>query len=457
VSHPAQRFALAQAAPASAGSAAAFGHFLFGSEAAAACRGDGGIWLASCEASAPSERARLAAERAYQRLTSSGARPLPDWFASLRRRIAGLFGASDAETVLAGSEREAELVFLALAASFQPRPPVHIAAPAPERPAEAGAGFTPLPLRDRYGLPRAAEEIDAEAARLVAEAVAQGRDVVLQVSDCSETGLSGPSRAAARRLAEAYPGHVLVLVDARQLRAEPSRIGDDLRAGFAVLLSGSTFAGGPPGAAALILPPGLASRLSPFDLPEGAASAAMNWPPRLRDLRRFDFPALADIGLGLRWECGLAELEPCFALGSELRAKIAAAFAREVRRHLAAAPCLKLADGGWRAEESRSLYPIIAFDERGRPLKMDALRRALADPAARRGGWAARGRPVHLGAPVAIGAVKALRLSLGAALINDVAGEIGQGRGFAEAFQPLADDLLETFSLWSELAATGAF
>jgi hypothetical protein len=464
VKHPAQRFASAPEAPASSRSAAAIGHFLFGSEsgafglaALAPRRADGGIWLSSCEASPPSERARRAAERSYERLTAPGARPLPDWFASLRRRIAALFGASDAETILAASEGEAEQVFLALSASLHGRPITFIAATAPERPAESDAPFTPLPLRDRYGLPRAMDEIDAEAERLIEEAVARGGDAVLHLTDCSQTGLHGPSRAAARRLAEAWPGRVMVLVDARQLRCAPSRIAEDLRAGFAVLLSGSTFAGGPAGAAALLLPPGLAFRVGAYHLPQGAVSAAMNWPPRLRDLAAGEFSALADLGLGLRWECALAELEPCFALAPALREKIAAAFAREIHRHLAATPCLKLADGGWSAADSRSLFPILAFDERGRPLKAEALWRALADPAARRGGWTARGRPVHLGRPTPIGSFKALRLCLSAAQVNAVAEEIAQGRSFAAAFQPLADDLLETFSLWSELASAGGF
>jgi hypothetical protein len=52
-----------------------------------------------------------------------------------------------------------------------------------------------------------------------------------------------------------------------------------------------------------------------------------------------------------------------------------------------------------------------------------------------------------------IAAVKALRLSLSAPLVNDVAERIGEGRSFASAFQPVADDLLEAFSLWSEIAA----
>jgi hypothetical protein len=112
-----------------------------------------------------------------------------------------------------------------------------------------------------------------------------------------------------------------------------------------------------------------------------------------------------------------------------------------------------LVDRGLRADSQRTLFPILTFDERGRALKSEPLRRALAEPAARRGGWMARGRPAHLGSALRVGERKALRLSLSAPLVNDVAERIAEGRSFAAAFQPVADDLLETFTLWSELTA----
>lgn len=437
-----------------AGSRAALDHFLFAPyERMGGSTGD--IWLSGCEAVALSARGHAAAEAAFTGLTTGAAPPLPQWFEDLRGRLAALFGARGYDAILARSVSEAEDIFDALARAALARPVVRIAAASPERPGEFDPDTAAFALRDRYGLPRDADAVDAEAARLASEAIAQGRDVALHLADCSESGLAGPTRVAAEAIAASFPGQVLVLIDARQMRCAPQRIAADLRAGFAVLLSGSTFAGAPPGAAALLLPPGLAERIETFELPDSVAarSAAMDWPPHLRDRLSGEFSALADLGLGLRWECALAELETFFALAPELRADIAAAFAREIRRHLAGAPALKLIDDGWRAEELRAIFPILTFDERGRTLKTEPLRRALAEPGARRGGWAARGRPVHVGAPLRIGAMKALRLSLSAPLVNDVARRLSEGRSFAAAFQPLADDLLEAFSLWSEIAA----
>jgi hypothetical protein len=440
--------------------AAALDHLLFGpGESAVPAAGENAIRLSGCEGAAPSGRGRAAAERAYARLVSGAAPALPHWFADLRRRLAILFGAPGCDVILAASDAGSELIFDALARAALARPVVHLAAAAPERPNETGMEFAALALRDRYGLPRDAGLIDADAARLAEQAIASGKDVVLHVADCSETGLAGPSRAIAGALAAAWPGRICILIDARQMRCEPEQTALDLAAGFAVLMSGSTFAGGPSGASALLLPPALFERVDSFELPDApaAASAAMDWPPRLRDRLVGDFATLADPGLGLRWECALAELEFYFAVGADLLAQVRAAFAHEIRCHLAAAPALKLTDCGWRAEDSRSLFPILTFDESGRALNPEPLRRALADPTARRGGWTSRGRPVHLGAPLRIGARNALRLSLSAPLVSDVVERIGEGCSFAAAFQPLADDLLEAFALWSDLASAERF
>ncbi len=416
------------------------------------------IWLSSCEAVGLSARAARAAGDAYAHsIGAQTARALPRWFDELRRRLAALFDAPGCETVLAASVAEAELLFDALTRAATPRPVAHVAAAPPERPEGGGPPARAFPLRDRYGLALPIAEIDAESARHVGEAVASGAHVALHVADCSETGLLGPSRACVARLEQDFPGRLTVLIDARQMRGERETIAADLASGRAVLLSGATFAGGPKGAAALLLPRALVARIGAFDLPGALAafSAAMDWPPLLRERWRGDFALLADLRLGLRWEAALAELESFFAIEPGLRASIAAAFSREVHRHLAASPLLKTADFRFAGDGAPVLLPILTFDERGRAIKAEKLRRALADPAERAAPRAARRRPVRLGAPVLIGARKALRLGLSAPLVNDVAERLAEGRNFSEAFRPLADDLQETFALWGELAHQG--
>ena len=415
------------------------------------------IWLSSCEAVGLSARAARAAGEAHASVFGAGAaRALPQWFDDLRRRLAGLFDAPLCQTVLAASAAETAWLFDALARAASPRPIVHIAAAPPERP-DGGPPARFFRLRDRYGLALPMEEIDAEAARQVGEAVASGADVALHGSDCSETGLSGPSRACIARMEQDFRGRLTVLVDARQMRGERETVAADLAAGRAILLSGATFAGGPKGAAALLLPPTFVGRIGAFELTGAfaACSAALDWPPILRERRRGDFALLADLRLGLRWEAALAELESFFAIEAGLRGAIAAAFSRELRHHLAASPFLKAADFRCAGDGAPVLAPILTFDERGRPIKAEKLRRALASPAERAAPRAARRLPVRVGAPVLIGARKALRLALSAPLVNDVAERFAAVETFDEAFQPLADDLEEAFTLWGELAHEG--
>lgn len=436
---------------------------LFGPDERSGAKGDGPrhaageIWLSSCEAAALSARARRAAGDAHARvLGAKSARPLPLWFDELRRRLAGLFDAPDCKTALAASVAEAEFLFDALTRAASRRLVVHVAAAPPERP-EGGPQAQSFPLRDRYGLALPIEEIDAEASRQVADALASGADVALHLADCSETGLSGPSRACVARLERDFPERLTVLIDARQMRGAREALAADLAAGRAVLLSGSTFAGGPEGAAALLLPPAFVARIGAFDLPAPLAAqcAALDWPPALRDRLRGNFARIADPRIGLRWEAALAELEAFFAIDLGQRAAIASAFLREAHRHLAASPFLKAADFRVAGEGAPMLLPILTFDERGRAIKAEKLRCALADPAERLDRGATRRRPIHLGGSVAIGGRKALRLAPGAPQVNDVAERLAEGQTFSKAFQPFADDLRETFARWSELAHEG--
>ncbi len=418
-------------------------------------RAAGEIWLSSCEAAGISPRAFEAARKAQNLvLSAESSLALPQWFDEIRRRLATLMADPDCAAILAASPVEAETTFEALARAVVSRPLAHIAAAPPERPEAALSADESFSLRDRYGLALPSDEIDAQVVSLTAKAVADGKDVVLHVADCSETGLGGPSRACVAALEQAFPDRLLVLIDGRQMRGERATASADLGAGRAILISGSTFAGGPIGAAALLLPPSLIEKISRVELPPALRThaAALDWPLPLRERLRDEFGALADPRVGLRWECALAELE-CFSeIAPEQRAKIRSAFLGEVRRHLAATPWLKAADFHERAADAPSITPILTFDDSGRAIKTSGLRRALADPAARPGRLAARGRPVRLGGPVTIGARKALRLALGASQINDVSARLATGLDFSTAFQPLADDLRETFALWSELA-----
>ncbi len=456
------------------------------------------IWLCSATASAISARGRTAALRALDAtMRTQGARPLPVWFDEIRQRLLDLFVPPGGEIVLSASIAEAEFILLAIAQNLFSRPLTTLVAAPPEGDetltlaadgrhflgsapfaadvshgaalkgfARADRRVECIAMRDRYGAPLDAGQVDRMVSERVKSLVAGGRDVLLHVLDCSETGQSGPSRRAAAALAAVFPENVLVAIDAGQLRCSRELLRADLDAGFAVMLSGSKFAGGPAFSGALLLPPVLAARLNSMTLPEGLStySAALDWSPALRGNLRGEFSTLANIGLGLRWECALAELDSYFAVDGALREQIAARFAQEIHAHLAASPQLKLADRDWRpTAHARTIFPILTFDDHGRAISAEKLHRALRDPATQPGRRRKKTRldcershsqrPIHLGQAVPIGEMQALRLCLGAAQVNEVAQRVAEGEKFDYAFRPLADDLAEVFGRWNDLAA----
>jgi len=450
----------------------------------------GEIWFSSSVAAAASPRGLASAARALDRtIRATDSLSLPGMFDHIREGVVGLFAPQGAEIALAGSGPEAEFILLAAAASLLSNPMTSLVIAPGESDEEFalaanGQHFIQFPpfgaeltrggkaegfardrrsaaieLRDRYGVPLEPAQVDCAVEKHVARALAQGRDVLLHLVDCSQTGRSGPSRACAAKLAAAHPGRVLVAVDIRQLRCQREQIAADLEAGFIVLLSGSHFAGGPPFSGAILFPPAVVEKLGPIPLPAGlaACSAALDWSPRLRDKIEGDFSALANLGLGLRWQCALAELEAYFALDIDTRQRIGARFALELHAHLDASPHLRLLDCDWReSSNARRIFPIVTFDDRGRAFSAEKLHRALAEPHARRGRRSRDERPIHLGAPVAIGPMQALRLSLSAPQVNSVADRLREGMSFDAAFHPLSNDLAETFGRWNELAARDA-
>jgi hypothetical protein len=423
------------------------------------------LWFSSSTASAVSPRGWAAAGEALKQLTASGGLPLATYFDSLRQRLLTLYGAPGAEAVLAASGTEAELVTLGLALSLAGRPVTNIVV----APAETGSGvpaaaagahfldraslggavakaqrlagwedaeiaLETIEIRSPCGALRAQADVDQEAAVKVDRAVARGGFALLHVLDASKTGHTGVSRAAAADIRSRHPEGALIVVDACQLRCSAADIRRDLEQGFAVMITGSKFAGGPAFCGALLLPAALAERLAQAE-PAGAAlapySAALDWPAALRRPFASGLAHPANLGLGLRWSAALAEIEAYEAIPAAWRAAMLDDFDRSVRAHVDADPGLALADrSGHRGV--RGLIPILHSDGDPRSI-YDALT----------SGSGGR-RLCHLGQPVAVGAALALRVCASMPMIVDAA-----ERGFAA----LEADLDELFETWARLRA----
>jgi hypothetical protein len=294
--------------------------------------------------------------------------------------------------------------------------------------------------RDALGRARSPAEIDAECGAHLEEARRAGRRVLLHVLDQSKTGLLLPSDVD-RLLALA--GGAEVLVDASQARLSPRSVQSYLRRGFMVLVTGSKFFTGPPFSGALLLPEAVGARLrAERSLPEG-----------LRDYwGRFDWPAgaacavlppEANLGVALRWEAALAEMEAFSAVNDGSAQGILTTFVRQVREGIAAQPALRLLESPELARplprEWDACPTILAFSTwvaaaggGNRPLSPDEARQVFrwlnADLAPALGigvgepDRSLAARRFHIGQPVALattsGPIGALRICAGARLVS---------------------------------------
>jgi hypothetical protein len=445
------------------------------------------IWFSSSTASAIDSHGLAAAERALEALLGLDETPAVDpraWFDNLRRRLTAQFGIEGTEVVLAASGTETEFIALTLARAVLARPlaniviaptetgsgAMHAAAgthflqtsslAGPVMRGEALKGFEAadiavqgIAIRDGAGMPRSAEEIDREAAQQVADALAGGRDVLLHVLDRSKTDLGGVTREAAHEIAKLARGRVLVVVDACQLRATPERLRADLAAGFMVMITGSKFAGGPPFAGALLVPPAIVAALrGQRAAPQGleAYSAQLDWPIGLRKTLGADLGVVANLGLGLRWEAALANIEPYFAILPDLRLHILDWFKRSVESRIAARRYLRLAVRDRR--DTSTIFPIITRGKAATPAGAAWLYRSLSAPTAPTGAPQRLARACHVGQPVPIGQEAALRICASMPLVLDIARGIAQGETIEDAFTPTLADLDLLFDKWEWLA-----
>ena len=443
------------------------------------------VWFASSTASAISPRGFEAASlRLDAVLDAEAGGSAGDWFEQIRDRLRTLFGTPGTEVILAGSGTEAELIVLSLATTLLGPAITNIVL----APTETGSGVgmaaggrhflgsascapevargARLPgfetfdlavegvdIRNPAGEPVAADDLDLAVVARAEAALESGRDVLVHCLDASKTGLQGLSRATAAALRANAGDRLLVVVDACQLRCSAEEIRRDLEAGFMVMVTGSKFAGGPPFAGALLVPPCLSDRLARIPLPAGLAaySSWHDWPRRLRARLEGPLTQEANLGLALRWEAALAELERYAALDPALRNAVKTRFAAEVRGHVARTPGLRSVRGGEPdAGRLQTVFPLVTLGRDGRPVPAEPLHRALRTASSVPGLNGTTGI-FHVGQPVAVGAEAALRICLGAPLVVDVGCRVAAGYAFEDAFEPIASDLDALMAKWSFL------
>jgi hypothetical protein len=189
-----------------------------------------------------------------------------------------------------------------------------------------------VPVRDGHGRARPSAEIAARMEVAISGAEAEARHVLVHVVHGSKTGLILPSQSDIDRLAEVHRESVTLVVDACQARITSPAIADYLERGAIVFITGSKFMGGPPFSGFALVPRRFREEAQP--LAQGLATV----------FRRGEWPAgwpgaealeeSANIGLLLRLEASIFELERFQRLSLEQVERIILCFHQAVREEI---------------------------------------------------------------------------------------------------------------------------
>ena len=197
---------------------------------------------------------------------------------------------------------------------------------------------------DETGHLRSGEEMDTAVQAFVADAVGRGEKVLLQVMDSSKLGWRGPGTACIQRIANAWPDHVRIVVDACQMRISRAQLRDYLARGYFVLVTGSKFFTGPAFSGALLVPQSQADAIdSIVAAPQGLGSytSRHDGPRRWHHLRT-GLRADPNYGQWLRWEACLEEMKAYFEVPTEFRDDVLKEFALQAPLLIGASQNLQL-------------------------------------------------------------------------------------------------------------------
>jgi hypothetical protein len=186
-----------------------------------------------------------------------------------------------------------------------------------------------IPVRDGEGRVRPSDEISARMQGSIEAAAAAGRHSLVHIVHGSKTGLILPALGDVERLAA---GGATLVVDACQARITSAAVKDYLDRGAIVFVTGSKFMGGPPFSGFALVPPELAQRAPA--LPEGFATIfrRAEWPAGWPGADRL--PEGANVGLLMRLEASIFELERFQILRAETVERVILAFHAAIRAEI---------------------------------------------------------------------------------------------------------------------------
>ncbi|MCJ8158174.1 hypothetical protein [Sphingomonas sp. LaA6.9] len=254
--------------------------------------------------------------------------------------------------------------------------------------------LTNVPVRDDLGAAWRPESVAEEVDRQVIEARGADRHTVVHVVHGSKTGLVLPSLEHIDALKAKHGDAVSFIVDACQARITTQAIHDYLARGCTVLLTGSKFMGGPPFSGFALVPRAAVEAAALMPIAFCKIFRRGEWPDNWPDVDLL--PRESNLGLLLRLEASVFELERFQALSIERVERVVLAFHAAVRkamverlggRRIAPYAPGERAEGDAHPIEMRTLSTIDISRMPGQPDFDDARRihRALVDHGVRLG------------------------------------------------------------------------
>lgn len=153
-----------------------------------------------------------------------------------------------------------------------------------------------------------------------------------------------PTLACLGRLLERWGQGIDVVVDACQLRLSRSHLGEYLRRGCLVIITGSKFFTGPPFSGAILVPANLFDRIlggGPAPAGLGRFSSRHEWPRSWEAVSK-SLPRRCNLGLLLRWSAALWEMWAFHTVLEVDRFNILPSFGGEVLAAILRNPDLRL-------------------------------------------------------------------------------------------------------------------
>lgn len=223
-----------------------------------------------------------------------------------------------------------------------------------------------LPLRNEHGIPLKSAELDALFLKEGREALARGHRVLAHKLIGSKTGLSAPSDSTILALCAEAPDRVDVVVDACQMRLDFRSIGDMLRRGWMVQVSGSKALTGPPFSGALLIPTGLRSRR---ETAAGLLTPGIGYAEDWSSAWSRALPATKgpiSFGAAFRWLPALLEVQLWRQVPPILCSRILTRFSDEIAARLQGRDCFRPLETGGEAEGEGEMAftrrSIVAFE-----------------------------------------------------------------------------------------------